>query len=173
MDEGSGQSGSGLMPPDITCSQIPLTFTAEIFTPLSMLIESLECQSTSSMPLLFVLDFADRQEMLTPQRASNSFVADLLERGGNSINITVCFQQTGNSTVCDPDFTTTNLGIISISVQSSTSRLFPYDSLTRLTGDRSFRGVLDGAVPIYPTDSIPFYSTYYRRLYVSFNRVEL
>ena len=70
----------------------------------------------------------------------------------------------GADDACDPDLMSVNLGNISVTVLPSSNRLFPYRPSV---GDSEFRGVLDGAVPIYPSDSVPFFSTYYRRLYVS------
>ena len=67
--------------------------------------------------------------------------------------------------MCDERYSTTNLGLVTVIVLPSTERLFPYGEVT---SDMSFRGVLDGAVPVYPSDSIPFYSTYYRKLFVSY-----
>ena len=158
-------SGSGLMSPEITCSPPSPILTTEIFTPLSTLLDSLSCEVTGTYAsLLYIFDLVDRLELLTEERLLNSFVADVLKRGENTItNITVCFEHRQYGT-CDPDLPTTYLEGITISVQPSTDRLFPYGFST---GDNSFRGVLDGAVPIYPPDSVPFYSKYYRRLYVS------
>lgn len=111
------------------------------------------------------MEFDGRQVMLTEQEASMSPVVSLFGVGLRSVNvsISVCEQSRGGVDACDAISMIENVGNVTILVQPSTTRLFPYGAVT---GDQSFRGILDGAVAIYPPESIPFYANYYRSLYV-------
>ena len=177
--EGSGSGGirgsliiddqSASPPPpealSISCTQLELsTITVEIFSLLNTIIDGFECCTTSPRaPLIFVLAFPDqRVKVLTESRADTSLVADVFELGDVSISIHVCGE--GNAGTCDPEIESVRLGEVTVSVMPSTSSAFPYGLHTR---DRSFRDVLDGARPMYPPASIPFFSNYYRSLFVS------
>ena len=93
----------------------------------------------------------------------SSVVADQFEEGENLVQISVCWENRQMET-CDPDSVTVEIANVSVTVQSNTGRLFPYGEPTR---DSSFRDVLDGSVPIYPPNAVPFFSNYYGSLHVS------
>jgi hypothetical protein len=136
----------------------------EIFSLLSTVIDGFGCCTSSrETPLVFVLTFPDdRVEVLSESRADSSYVADVFKRGDTAVSISVC--GAGSNGTCDQDVDVVDLGLVMVSVNPSSSGVFPYGSEAR---DRSFRGVLDGARPIYPPESIPFFSNYHNAIFVS------
>lgn len=165
---GSGMPTATPLPPVITISCVQQQFNSiatEIFLLLNTVVDGFQCCSSSSnTPLLFVLTFPNqRVEVVTESRLDLDFVADVFERGSTVVSISVCGQGSGG--VCNPDIAVVDLGEVTVTVQPSSFSVFPYGLNAR---DRSFRGVLDGARPIYPPARIPFFSNYYQRLFVSF-----
>ena len=152
--------------PSISCAQLELsTVTTEIFSLLNTITDGFECFTTNprSTSLIFVLALPDRRvEVLTETQAYTNLVADVFGLGDTFISIRVCGE--GRAGTCDPEIESVRLGEVTVSVMPSTSRAFPFGLHAR---DRSFRGVLDGARPMYPPASIPFFSKYYRSLFVS------
>ena len=155
----------------VSCTQLELSnVTTEIFSQLSTIVDGFECSTTSqTAPLIFMLDFSDRRvEVRTESQADMSLVADLFGLGNTSVSIRVCVE--GSNVSCDPEVETVRLGEVTVSVTPSTSSAFPFGLHAR---DRSFRGVLDGARPMYPPASIPFFSKYYKSLFVSCLKIKM
>ena len=102
--------------------------------------------------------------VILSERVNNTLVADWFMEGSNFPNVSVCLSNYPNDT-CNTTAIPSiiDLGNMEISVQHNTSRLFPYGTLTR---DSSFHGVTDGIVGHYSPEEIPFFSGYYRNLYV-------
>lgn len=155
---GSGE-GSAILPLEITCQ--PFDIPIEIFTPLYVLLDSLQCSTPTYQPLLYTLQLGQRRETVAHYGVSDIFVVDFFERGANLVSITVCVQWEGEE--CHPDSFPVTLDFV-VDVLPNSYRLFPSGYNSR--GERSFRGVLDGAVPVYPPESVPFFSKYYRNIYV-------
>lgn len=175
--EGSGSSiapiGSGsddtpenIVPVTVSCAVLRQQVVVEIFRDLSSLFLPFDCCITSrDIPLLFVMMFPGRNPIyFTEGQLFSSLVAEYFQMGDHQVSIDVCAQ--GRDRNCDPDVERVDIGAVALSVIPNTFRHFPYGTLTR---DRSFRNVLDGARPIYPPDSIPFFSNYHRVIYVSTN----
>ena len=105
--------------------------------------------------------------MTTDQERIHEVIA--FPTGLYSVTYSACLQEAPFTKICANESETIVLGTVSTTIVPSTDRLFPYGLST---GDRSFKGVLDGAVPIYLTEPVPFFTNYYNRLYVSFNSYE-
>ena len=161
----SSGSGSEIQQPDLTCSAGQnRSLTVAILSSLESLFQRFQCTSNSNVPLLYMLTFPDSREGTFHERqALNLTILDVFNTAGDtSVSVRVCRE--GASEMCDQSSRIEDLGSITVSVNPlSSERLFPYGDLM---DDQSFRGVLDGARVIYPSESIPFFSNYYRRLYV-------
>lgn len=158
---GSGMvsSGSGIVPDQITCqSQLETeTITFEAFDSVEFIFRTLaaRCSSTNQdITPTFSITLQDQTVLMSSQQLEETLLIEHLSIGNNSISVMVCGLTCEQATMLD----------VVVSVEPSTRRLFPYGYST---GDDSFSRVLDGSVPIYPSHSIPFFSNYYKRLYVS------
>lgn len=159
----ANMSGSGTEPqPDFICSAIS-TISVGIFSPLRTLIGQFDCRRRFlAISLLYTITFEDRGGVaLTEDGIDETVVADLFRVGESIVQISICSEI---SMECDPDSQTVDIENVTVTVTPHTGRLFPYGEVTR---DPSFRGVLDGAVPLYPPSNIPFFSSYYTSLHVS------
>lgn len=151
-------------PLDFSCAESISSVSIEIFSPLRMLIQELNCSSGPFL-LLYTIEFRDHRAVVAEHDVDNYLVADFLEEGENMFMISICRENAVLSNTCDP-FSTVETVNDSVTVRRNIGRLFPYGDMMR---DSSFRGVLDGAVPLYPPDKIPFFSNYYSSLHVSNN----
>lgn len=118
--------------------------------------------------LLYNITVGTRSVLLSERyQVINTLVAEWFEEGINLAHIVVCrHDYYSNYNVCASALNSVSLdlGTIEIILRPNTARLFPFGNLT---GDLSFDGVVDGAVEIQPPNSIPFFNSYYRNLYVS------
>jgi len=137
----------------------------EVFTPLSVLFERFGCRSHQPATTLLVMESAELSEVVREEDAPDILIGELFDQGygRTEVAVTICTRQAAFPDTCNPNLPTVNSSV-NISVQQSSARLLPYGDPV---DDHSFRGVLDGGVPIYPPESIPFFSNYYNRLYVS------
>ena len=159
--------------PDFTCQNAIASISIEsisidIFEPVSTFIRIFGCRVRqnydTNIKLLYNFTFENRTVILS-ERVNNTLVADLFMEGSNSPNVSVCMSNYSNRDTCNTTAIplTIDLGIVEISVQRNTSRLFPYGTLTR---DSSFHGITDGIAEHYFPEEIPFFGGYYRSLYV-------
>ena len=127
----------------------------------SLASEVITCTSIpDTATLLYIFTFEGQTLVLSASQLSSSLAVEMFGAGETELAITVC--EEGERRNCSQDSIAVDVGIVTLSVELSLSGGFPYGR-----GDSSFRGVLDGAMAIYPPDSVPFYSSYYRTLYVS------
>lgn len=159
----SSGSGSGeTLPTLITCS--PPTTSIDVFSLASEIITCMSVPDTAT--LLYIFTFAGQTIVFSDSQLSSRLAVEMFGAGGAEVAITVC--EEGERRSCSQDSIAVDVGVVTLSVELSLTGGFPYGQ--DLIGDSSFRGVLDGARPIYPPDSVPFYSNYYNTLYVSETR---
>ncbi len=141
---------------------------------MNTLIRMFDCRETingipynnTNLRLMYTFTFEDRRVVLSEELVRNTLVAEWLQEGINSPNISVC-RSNYRSRVCNASSIPVmiDLGSVEIDVEHNSARLFLYGNLTR---DLSFHGVTDGVAETHaPLEEIPFFSGYYRNLYVS------
>ena len=164
--EGSG-SGGGLEPDIITCSnpadQVIISSFESIATSLNIFECSLDTENSNSTGLLFIIGLPTGETIMVTDEIGSRLLLDEFNEGLIVFTITVC-SYTDDMEDCDGEYVV-ELGSVSVTLTSHQDRLLPYGEVTE---DSSFRNVLDGAVSIQLPQTIPFYSTYYHSLYVSF-----
>lgn len=171
---GSGMSGSGmeLIPEHIICSNPVQTLQVSLFDSIYSSLSTLECMlmsipdlNTNSSndrepALIFIIDLPNESDLFVTQHDLNEPFIDHFDTGTYTITITAC---SGVDFACD-QMGLVELGNITFVIGTHQRRLFPYGETI---GDESFRDVLDGAVEIPLSKTIPFWSSYYNKIYVS------
>ncbi len=159
-ESGSG-SGSGITPMDtiLTCSS-DLSYSVEVYDTIGELLQLLSCRTdTPQQTILYFLTIPSLSEdIYDSQDISNMLISQLFSLGETAASIMVCVQ--GSDGDCINDLVVVNI-TVGVSFQDNA---VPYGPVV---SDSEFRGVLDGAVPVYPPRNIPFFSNYYKRIYVS------
>ena len=150
-------SGSGLPPDQIVCQSHVNTITVDAFDRIHsfFLILANGCASADQgSTLTFTVTLQDLTVLMSSQQLWEVLMIEHFSVGENSVSIIVCQLICKQATLLD----------VTVTVKYSSGRLFPYGYST---SDDSFSGVLDGYVPIYPLQSVPFFKTYHKILFVS------
>ncbi len=163
--EGSG-SGGGLEPDVITCSnridQVTISNFETIATLLNIFECSLDTENGNSTGLLFIIGLLNGETITVTEEIGSRLLLDEFNEDLIVFTVTVC-TYTDDMEDCDGEYVL-ELGSVSVTLTSHQDRLLPYGEITE---DSSFRNVLDGAVSIPLSETVPFYSNYYHSLYVS------